>query len=466
MEEEDYGQEGSEMEGGMVYQDEDGNLIMYHGDGMGEEDDEMGDEYGMEGSPEQEINFDSNPAFANMPPLDKMRKFRRDIIKSINEYRQMNSVPGVMGDILANRAASEYAEYLLTGEENEQTLNDILAKHMYVGAVTTLVGLSMLEVDEEDGDSHRVLHGEFMDSHGVLCEYQHDLERMIDGKYTHVGIGFAWNKEKVLVVEFYSVKPVTISQLTESEDGGVDIRGTMLSNEVGLYAARIVSVKNPKKDIKVVGPPNIQLDKATRNFIITIEGPSDGLFYSEDPKILEIYIRKSQIDKIQYGVASQERINVAHLELAMRIPMEFLPDPRTVIEDAHDREKEERDAADRRKREQEEKLVREAQRLVRQEEKKRARRNARPPKPPASTMTPNSTPLLGVPLASLRNPAPKRPRDSRISAPLSLLTWTRNPRVPRRCTPSGKPAVTTARPTMTTMLTRAMTTTALTRSPT
>jgi hypothetical protein len=43
---------GSEMEGGMVYQDEDGNLIMYHGDGMGEDDDEMGDEYGMEGSPE------------------------------------------------------------------------------------------------------------------------------------------------------------------------------------------------------------------------------------------------------------------------------------------------------------------------------------------------------------------------------------------------------------------------------
>jgi hypothetical protein len=41
------------MEGGMVYQDEDGNLIMYHGDGMGEEDDEMGDEYGMEeGSPD------------------------------------------------------------------------------------------------------------------------------------------------------------------------------------------------------------------------------------------------------------------------------------------------------------------------------------------------------------------------------------------------------------------------------
>ena len=37
------------MEGGMVYQDEDGNLIMYNHDDMGDE--EMGDEYGMEGSP-------------------------------------------------------------------------------------------------------------------------------------------------------------------------------------------------------------------------------------------------------------------------------------------------------------------------------------------------------------------------------------------------------------------------------
>ena len=40
---------------------------------------------------------------------------------------------------------------------------------------------------------------------------------------------------------------------------------------------------------------------------------------------------------------------MAHLELALRLPMDYLPDPRTVIEDAQDREKEMRDAADRRK---------------------------------------------------------------------------------------------------------------------
>lgn len=34
------------------------------------------------------------------------------------------------------------------------------------------------------------------------------------------------------------------------------------------------------------------------------------------------------------SVANAERINVAHLELALRLPMEYIPDPRTVIEDA------------------------------------------------------------------------------------------------------------------------------------
>ena len=82
-----------------------------------------------------------------------------------------------------------------------------------------------------------------------------------------------------------------------------------------------------------MGPSNIQFDKATKNFIINMEGPLDNVFYSEDTKVLEIYIRKTQIDKIQYSVANNERINVGHLEIAYRLPMEYMPDPRTVIED-------------------------------------------------------------------------------------------------------------------------------------
>lgn len=72
-------------------------------------------------------------------------------------------------------------------------------------------------------------------------------------------------------------------------------------DKAGIYAAAIVPIKNIKKDIKVVGPSNIQLDRNTLNFIITMEGPLEGVFYSEEAKILELYIRTRQADKVLYG---------------------------------------------------------------------------------------------------------------------------------------------------------------------
>jgi hypothetical protein len=64
------------------------------------------------------VNFEDNPVFQNMPPLDKMRKIRRDIIRSVNEYREAVQTPGVFMDVLCNKAAADYAEYLLENEEN------------------------------------------------------------------------------------------------------------------------------------------------------------------------------------------------------------------------------------------------------------------------------------------------------------------------------------------------------------
>jgi hypothetical protein len=61
-----------------------------------------------------------------MPPLDRMRKIRRDILRSINDYREAQQTPGVYQDILANKAAAEYAEYLLDNEEDMNVVNDIL----------------------------------------------------------------------------------------------------------------------------------------------------------------------------------------------------------------------------------------------------------------------------------------------------------------------------------------------------
>jgi hypothetical protein len=66
-----------------------------------------------------------------------------------------------------------------------------LNKHLIVGEVITLVGFSMLE-EEENED--KILYHEFMDAHGLLCELDDDREKLMHPKFTHVGVGFAWNR--------------------------------------------------------------------------------------------------------------------------------------------------------------------------------------------------------------------------------------------------------------------------------
>mmetsp|Transcript_1739 Transcript_1739/g.1661 ORF Transcript_1739/g.1661 Transcript_1739/m.1661 type:complete len:169 (+) Transcript_1739:6-512(+) len=143
-----YGMEMDEM-GDM--EDMDGDM---YGQEMDEDMDEeekrqmMGDSYGMEGSPGEEdyhegdgsINFEENPAFSNLPPLDRMRKIRRDILRSVNEYRENYGSTMVYNDPLSNRAATEYAEYLLENSESQADLDGICERNFLVGEVMALVG--------------------------------------------------------------------------------------------------------------------------------------------------------------------------------------------------------------------------------------------------------------------------------------------------------------------------------------
>lgn len=96
-----------------------------------------------------------------------------------------------------------------------------------------------------------------MDAHGLLLELQDELSQLVDPKLTHVGVGFASNKQMVKIVELLSVKHLMISNVNAAEDGGAEIRGVMLSKDVGLYAARIFAPSKPNKDISLVGPSNI-----------------------------------------------------------------------------------------------------------------------------------------------------------------------------------------------------------------
>ena len=115
----------------------------------------------------------------------------------------------------------------------------------------------------------------------------------------------------------------------------------MLSSAVGIYAARVISAKSireNKKEVKVVGPHAIAFDKASKLYQIVIDGPLEDAFYNEeDVRMLEIYVREKQIDKIVYQ-GEAERVDVKHLKCVYRMPLEYFPDPRVLIEDGIDAE--------------------------------------------------------------------------------------------------------------------------------
>ena len=50
-----------------------------------------------------------------------------------------------------------------------------------------------------------------------------------------------------------------VHQLNQDNEGGIEVKGMVLNKEIGLYAARVVSLAKLNKDLKVVGPANIHL---------------------------------------------------------------------------------------------------------------------------------------------------------------------------------------------------------------
>jgi len=107
--------------------------------------DMMGDGYGMEmedqyhdmeegammeemdyGGEDESINFENDPNYAHMKPLDRMRKIRRAIMKTINDLREAHGSASIYIDASMNQAASDYAGYLLENQlESEEKLGEI-----------------------------------------------------------------------------------------------------------------------------------------------------------------------------------------------------------------------------------------------------------------------------------------------------------------------------------------------------
>ena len=52
-------------------------------------------------------------------------------------------------------------------------------------------------LDDDNSSNDNTKQAEFLDAHGLLLELQEDLAVLMDPKFTHVGVGFAADKNMV-----------------------------------------------------------------------------------------------------------------------------------------------------------------------------------------------------------------------------------------------------------------------------
>ena len=101
-----------------------------------------------------------------------MRKVRREIVKTINDFRARFEHPRIYTDYYTNAAAYEYADYLLKerawDNPDESVLEEICEKLKVIGKPRVIVGYSHLDDDNATGDITKM--EEFMDAHGLLLE--------------------------------------------------------------------------------------------------------------------------------------------------------------------------------------------------------------------------------------------------------------------------------------------------------
>ena len=175
----------------------------------------------MKQSGDDSLNFDQDPAYAHLPALDKMRKVRREVLKTINEFRRHANLGSIYTDQFTNQAANEYARFLLTEEPADDSLAQICESYKIINKNPQKAIIGFAYLDDDNSSNDMTKQAEFLDAHGLLLEMQEDLAVLMDPAYTHVGVGFAANTNMVKIVELLSARPLMISNLNQLETGEV-----------------------------------------------------------------------------------------------------------------------------------------------------------------------------------------------------------------------------------------------------
>ena len=306
------GEEQSHKSGSKVEQSVEGEKLSVQGsEDLGESNEEEDDE--------------------GLPPE---RKIRYRLFKFINRMRdECHMVPYDI-DLLANNLAMLYANYLLTNPENEDELktmaNALNIKADYkVSTLDSFIDSDNAHPDNNQMKKYMEFADEFYDVQATLIEFEQHCDNILSNRYNKVGIGMALNDMKVVVVDVFLRREVTVDSCSINlESGNIIIKGQLTDEQYGAYALRLVSPTNPNKTIMSVSPQHItpaNVPNKIRPFT-AIFNNVEKILEDPEPKNIEIYIRVKP-DLIPYNKIFSDKIRFEDLTLGAVIPL--LPFPST-----------------------------------------------------------------------------------------------------------------------------------------
>ena len=306
------GEEQSHKSGSKVEQSVEGEKLSVQGsEDLGESNEEEDDE--------------------GLPPE---RKIRYRLFKFINRMRdECHMVPYDI-DLLANNLAMLYANYLLTNPENEDELktmaNALNIKADYkVSTLDSFIDSDNAHPDNNQMKKYKEFADEFYDVQATLIEFEQHCDNILSNRYNKVGIGMALNDMKVVVVDVFLRREVTVDSCSINlESGNIIIKGQLTDEQYGAYALRLVSPTNPNKTIISISPQHItpaNVPNKIRPFT-AIFNNVEKILEDPEPKNIEIYIRVKP-DLIPYNKIFSDKIRFEDLTLGAVIPL--LPFPST-----------------------------------------------------------------------------------------------------------------------------------------
>ena len=260
--------------------------------------------------------------------LPPERKIRYRLFKFINRMRDECHMTPYDIDLLANNLAMLYADYLLTNPENEEELknmaNALNIKADYkVSSLDSFIDSDNVLPDINQMKKYMEFANEFYDVQATLIEFEQHCDNILSNRYNKVGIGIALNDMKVVVVDIFLRREVTVDSCAINlESGNIIIKGQLTDEQYGAYALRLVSPTNPNKTIVSISPQHITPANVANKIrpFTAIFNNVEKILEDPEPKNVEIYIRVKP-DLIPYNKIFSDKIRFEDLTLGAVIPL-------------------------------------------------------------------------------------------------------------------------------------------------